>query len=172
VAMLASLLELAVAIGEAGGRDVQWARAALHDAPRLAAATLRENVGPAREVASRLIDVPWVAFLGAGPSEGSARFGAAKLFEGPQILGVATNLEEWAHEEYFVSGEDTPVVVVAPSGASFDRAAEILFELGFIGADVILVSDNPPPAPVRSVLPLAPGLPEEFSPLVAALPLS
>ena len=29
----------------------------------------------------------WAAFLGAGPNEATARFGAAKLFEGPQRLG-------------------------------------------------------------------------------------
>ena len=51
-----------------------------------------------------------------GPNEATARFGAAKLFEGPQQLGVATNLEEWAHEEYFITSAGDPVVLVNPDG--------------------------------------------------------
>jgi glucosamine 6-phosphate synthetase-like amidotransferase/phosphosugar isomerase protein len=84
----------------------------------------------------------------------------------------ATGLEEWAHEEYFVSGAGTPVVMVAPSGASFDRATEILSELQFIGADSVLVSDAVPAIQPRSLIPLSRGLPEELSPILAALPLS
>jgi glucosamine--fructose-6-phosphate aminotransferase (isomerizing) len=94
------------------------------------------------------------------------------LFEGPQKLGVATNVEEWAHEEYFVSGAGTPVFLVAPSGASFDRATEILSELNFIGANPVFMSDQRPPLEPGTFIPLAPGLPEEFSPLLASLPLS
>jgi glucosamine--fructose-6-phosphate aminotransferase (isomerizing) len=83
-----------------------------------------------------------------------------------------TNLEEWAHGEYFVTGAQTPVVVVAPSGASFDRANEILSELDYLKADSVLVSDAIPSARPGTLIPLAPGLPEEFSPILAALPLS
>jgi ribokinase len=171
VAMVAALLRLSLAMGEARGRDVAEARASLDRVPELAGDTLARTLEPARAVAGRLIGRPWVSFAGAGPNEASARFGAAKMFEGPQIMGVATNLEEWAHEEYFVTGAGTPVVMVAPSGASFDRAREILDELAFVGADAVLVSDEPAPAPA-AWLPLAAGLPEEFSPLLAALPLS
>jgi glucosamine 6-phosphate synthetase-like amidotransferase/phosphosugar isomerase protein len=85
---------------------------------------------------------------------------------------VATTIEEWAHEEYFVSGAGTPVFLLAPSGSSFDRAVEILAELNFIGATAIFLSDTRPATEVHTFLPLAPGLPEEFSPLLAALPLS
>lgn len=94
------------------------------------------------------------------------------MFEGPQKLAVATNIEEWAHEEYFVSKADTPVFLIAPSGASFDRATEILSELHFIGAHSIIISDTRPAQSPGMFIPLAPGLPEEFSPLLAALPLS
>ena len=85
---------------------------------------------------------PWVTFLGAGPNEATARFGAAKLLEGPQVLGVSTNVEEWAHEEYFVTDAGAPVVVVSPSGAGHSRTEEILSEIAFIGARAILVSDQ------------------------------
>jgi glucosamine 6-phosphate synthetase-like amidotransferase/phosphosugar isomerase protein len=88
------------------------------------------------------------------------------------MLGVSTNLEEWAHEEYFISGEETPVVLVAPGGASFDRAGEILSELRSIGADSIVISDQRPPIDPSTFIPIAPGLLEAFSPVLTALPLS
>jgi glucosamine 6-phosphate synthetase-like amidotransferase/phosphosugar isomerase protein len=59
----------------------------------------------------------------------------------------------------------------APSGASADRAAEILREIDFIAGRPIVISDRTPCVGAQH-LPLAPGLAEEFSPLLAALPLS
>ena len=147
-------------------------RSPLERVPELARQTLAAADGPVSAVAQRLSQSSWIQFVGAGPNLPSAAFGAAKLFEGPQMLGTVTNLEEWAHGEYFVTRPNTPVVVVAPSGASFDRAGEILSELDFLKADAVLVSDAVPTLQPRTVIPLAPGLPEEFSPLLAALPLS
>ena len=104
VAMVAALLELAAVWGEA--RDTPGATAArdaLRAAPQAAERTIAASLGPSAEAAAALRGHRWVQFVGAGPHESAARFGAAKLFEGPQMLGVATNLEEWAHEEYFVT---------------------------------------------------------------------
>jgi sugar/nucleoside kinase (ribokinase family)/fructoselysine-6-P-deglycase FrlB-like protein len=170
VAMAAALMETAVQMGRSRAGAVE-ARALLATAPEAADVTLARSLGPAREVAERLARHRSVTFIGAGPNEASARFGAAKLFEGPQMLGVATNLEEWAHEDYFVTVAGSPVVMIAPTGASFDRAQEILAELAFVGADVVVVSDREA-AGGPAWLPLAPGLPEEFTPLLSALPLS
>lgn len=170
LAMLAALLELAVLWGELRGGPTQ-ARSLLWQMPDLARQTLTDADEPARLLAERFASHPWITFLGAGPNLATAHFGAAKLFEGPQKLGVATNIEEWAHEEYFVSGPDTPTLLIAPSGASFDRACEILSELRFIGADAAFISDAQPPYEPRTFVPLAESS-EAFSPLLAALPLS
>jgi glucosamine--fructose-6-phosphate aminotransferase (isomerizing) len=144
----------------------------LRNVPDLAEQTLKVANEPAQRVAEQIARHDWVTFLGAGPNLASAQFGAAKLFEGPQKLGVATNIEEWAHEEYFVSSAGTPVFLIAPTGVSFDRAGEILSELNFIGATSVLISDMMLPDTPGTFIPLASGLPEEFSPLLAALPLS
>jgi glucosamine--fructose-6-phosphate aminotransferase (isomerizing) len=168
--MVSALLDLALRWGGARGRDTSAARAVAETLPKLAAETLSANAAVARSAAELLVDRPWVSFLGGGPNEASARFGAAKLFEGPQIMGVATNTEEWAHEEYFVTPPGTPVVVVAPSGAGYSRSEEILSELAFIGARPVVVTDRSPDGVV--VLPLPGGVPEEFSPVLCALPLS
>jgi fructoselysine-6-P-deglycase FrlB-like protein/sugar/nucleoside kinase (ribokinase family) len=172
LAILATLLQLAVVWGEVRGNVVESAKALLWRVPDLTRQTLAETGQPALELAQRLVRHNWLTFLGAGPNMATAQFGAAKLFEGPQKLGVATNIEEWAHQEYFISGAGTPVLLIAPGGAAFDRANEILSELAFIGADATFISDKQPAVTSAPFIPLAPGLPEEFSPLLAALPLS
>ena len=80
-------------------------------------------------------------------------------------------MEEWAHEEYFITRPGDPVVVIAPSGAGRDRAWEILSELQFIRADATVVSDVEPPGRAAH-LRLPTGTPEELSPVLAALPLA
>jgi glucosamine 6-phosphate synthetase-like amidotransferase/phosphosugar isomerase protein len=177
VAMVTALLVLAAELARARGRnaladDVDHA---LRAAPALAAATLRASAEPARATASLIAASDVTTFLGAGPSRASAAFGAAKLFEGPQRYGVVQDLEEWAHEQYFVSNTRTPVVVVAPDGASHDRAGELLAEMAYIDAPSILVSertDDAVAASAGAILPVAPGLPEYASPLLTCLPLA
>lgn len=176
VAMLVALQLVCAELATALGREAEAAavRDALAAAPVLARQTLEESARPAMAVAERWESAPLVTFLGAGPSRATAAFGAAKLFEGPQRIATVQDLEEWAHEEYFISGPTTPVAVVAPAGASFDRAQELLDELAFIEAPVAVVTDDVAAVqrPERIVLPIAAGLPEPFSPILSALPLA
>ena len=118
LAMLMTLFELALSWGAARGRDRSSARTSLERAPTLAADTIARNEEPAAQLAERLANHSVITFVGAGPNEATARFGAAKLLEGPQMRGVATNLEEWAHGEYFVTRDNQAVIVVAPSGTA------------------------------------------------------
>jgi glucosamine--fructose-6-phosphate aminotransferase (isomerizing) len=166
IGMLCTLIELARACG---GADVL--RDACEQLPGLAAKTLDWCQDTAAELAARMRPGRFVTFLGAGPNEATARFGAAKLFEASQQIALATNVEEWAHEEYFITRPGDPVVVVAPAGAARDRAWEILSELEFIRADATVVSDVEPPGGA-AFLRLAAGAPEELSPVLAALPLA
>lgn len=172
LAILLALLDLAIVWGEVRGNNTANMRSLLLTVPSLAQHTLEEVNEPVQSLAERMVKHDWMTFLGAGPNLATASFGAAKLFEGPQKLGVATNIEEWAHEQYFMSGPGTPVFLIAPSGASFDRAGEILSELNFIGADAAFISDTRPQVAPATFIPIVSGLPEEFSPLLTALPLS
>ncbi len=171
LAMLTTLLELSLAWAQARGRSIDAARTALARAPHLIAQAVESCDDPSAALAGRLRRHSAICFIGAGPSDAMARFGAAKLVEGPQMRGLATNLEEWAHGEYFVTREGDPVIVIAPAGAASDRAAEILSELAFIGADSTLITDQPGAVTATTVLKLPAGLPEEFSPLVSSVPL-
>jgi sugar/nucleoside kinase (ribokinase family)/fructoselysine-6-P-deglycase FrlB-like protein len=174
IGMLCTLIELALRTGPAGApaASAEAIRHACAQLPSQAAKTLDWCDGPAAEAAARIASGRFVTFLGAGPNEATARFGAAKLFEGAQQPALATNVEEWAHEEYFITRPRDPVVVIAPSGASQDRAWEILSELLFVRAGVTVVSDVEPPGAAAGHLRLATGAPEELSPLLAALPLA
>lgn len=175
VAMVCTLLRLAGELAQLGGAGDDLIDA-LGRLPDLVATTLRETAYAAPAAADVLLSAPWTAFLGAGPNEATARFGAAKLIEAAQRLGVATNLEEWAHEEYFVTSAGDPVVLINPSGAGHDRGLEILSELAFIGARPIVISDIPPATGMSPGSPLllatANGVPEELSPVTACLPLA
>lgn len=178
-AMLVTLLTLAAELGAHGppGAAGPASRAALsryasdlQRLPTLAEETLRLSKGPAYAAAERLAGARMITFLGAGPNEASAKFGAAKLFEGAQQIALATNVEEWAHEQYFITRPGEPVVLVAPSGASSDRVAEILSELNYIEALPVFVGDQAPPLSALLV-PVA-GIGEELSPVLASIPLS
>lgn len=169
IGMLCTLVDLALRTSPPGGDRA--VRATCGDLPGLASSTLSECDAPAAEVAARMASSRFVSYLGAGPNEATAYFGAAKLFEAPQRVALAVNLEEWAHEQYFITRPGDPVVVIAPSGAAHDRAGEILSELHFLHADAIVVSDVKAPGPA-SQLRLAGGVPEELSPVLAALPLA
>ena len=179
-AMLVTLLTLAAELGANAAADADgraspdavsgYARD-LQRLPKLAEETLRLSEGPAYAAAERMTGARMITFLGAGPNEASAKFGAAKLFEGAQQVALATNVEEWAHEQYFITRPSEPVVLVAPSGASSDRAAEILSELNYIEALPFFVGDQAPPLPAF-LLPVAAGIGEELSPVLASIPLS
>ena len=169
IGMLCTLIDLALRSSRTGGGGA--IRGACEQLPGQAAKTLDWCDAPASGAAARMASARFVTFLGAGPNEATARFGAAKLFEASQQIAVATNIEEWAHEEYFITRPGDPVILVAPAGAAQDRAGEILSELQFVRADATVISDAEPPGRAGH-LRLAAGAPEELSPVLAALPLA
>ena len=114
--------------GDAGPALVAAARAGGPHPGRCRPSRPASRRTPARPAVGRPSSAP-------GRTRRRRRFGAAKLFEGPQQLAVSTNLEEWAHEEYFVTTPGDPVVLVNPSAPRHDRGLEILSELRYVGAD-------------------------------------
>jgi glucosamine--fructose-6-phosphate aminotransferase (isomerizing) len=89
------------------------------------------------------IDTIWT--IGAGPSRGTAQYCAAKYHEQMPINGVCTDLEEWAHLEYFLTlnwGKRSVVMVIAPLGNSFDRAQELVTGIAGAGGRAIVVAES------------------------------
>jgi glucosamine--fructose-6-phosphate aminotransferase (isomerizing) len=89
------------------------------------------------------IDTIWA--IGAGPSQGTARYCAAKFHEQMPINGIPVDLEEWAHLEYFLTlawGRRSVVMVIAPPGNSLDRAQEIVTGIASAGGRAIVVTES------------------------------
>jgi glucosamine--fructose-6-phosphate aminotransferase (isomerizing) len=119
------------------------------------------------------LDTIWA--IGAGPSQGTAQYSAAKFHEQMPINGISGDLEEWAHLEYFLTlkwGARSVVLVLAPPGNSLDRAQEIVRGIAGAGGRAIAIHSGPesdfPEAAVQIVLD---GTVDEWlSPLVYHLP--
>lgn len=165
------------------------ARGVISDAQRraeinvlLSAAEMAQRAaleGPDRlgEILPRLADADRVFYLGAGPSYGTALFGAAKLLEEVPLCTIPQHLEEWAHEQYFLTmmeGSRSRVVVIAPPGASAGRAAEILRSIrenGGVGIGVTSSRENAVLAEATASLVVDGECPEEYTPLPYAVPM-
>lgn len=119
------------------------------------------------------IDTIWA--IGAGPSQGTARYCAAKFHEQMPINGIPVDLEEWAHLEYFLTldwGRRSVVMVIAPPGNSLDRAQELVTGIAGAGGRAIVVTASAaaafPEATARFDLGFAAG--EWISPILYHLP--
>jgi len=179
--LLLALYLLAIGLGQRRGVLTADRAQSLVDELRAMAVPVEGAIAASsdslRDYAARLASdgTETVLFLGAGPNEASALFGAAKLFEGAQLNGVAQNTEEWAHAQYFISGPASRTVLLAPRGRSLDRAIEIATEMRFIGTPFLVITDDAPDrwrALTPEVVALPAGGPEMFSPLLLTVPLS
>jgi glucosamine 6-phosphate synthetase-like amidotransferase/phosphosugar isomerase protein len=149
------------------------ALAEIRRAPGIIEATIEANGAVVREYARSVADASAYYILGGGPSLATTLFMCAKLFEMPQRNGVAVELEEWAHEQYFLTRADTPVLVVAPPGSSLDRAREQMRGARDMGGRVVAICDHEDETTkgmAHVVFPIVGQLPEEFSPLTYCVP--
>jgi glucosamine--fructose-6-phosphate aminotransferase (isomerizing) len=137
------------------------------------AKTIELADAPAAALAAEATLQTPIRILGGGPSYGTALFGRAKLIEAARIPAEACELEEWAHEEYFCTEPGSFTIVVAPPGASADRAVEQLQAVRDIGGKAVVVgpSDASAAAAADLVLPVAGECAEELSPLTHCVPL-
>jgi glucosamine--fructose-6-phosphate aminotransferase (isomerizing) len=146
VATLVALYEVGLALGHRTGRlsdgeTAEWsarldaAVCAIPDAGRAvepAVAALAEEL--------RGADTVWV--IGAGPNRGTAQYAAAKFHEQLPWNGVAQDLEEWAHLQYFLTLQwkaRSVVVVLAPPGNALDRAEELVEGIAGAGGRAVVV---------------------------------
>jgi len=174
-ALYAFALEMGVKRGQltAENKDAQIAtmEAAILALPEMAA---RIEPGVVA-LAEQLSDIDTIWAIGAGPSRGTAQYCAAKFHEQMPINGVACDLEEWAHLEYFLTlnwGPRSVVMVIAPDGNSLDRAQEMVTGINSAGGRAIVVTQGPeltfPPAVARFDLGFQ--MQEWLSPLIYHLP--
>lgn len=116
---------------------------------------------------------PPLVLIGGGPNWGTAHFGVAKLLEAALALGVVQELEEWAHEQYFLTGPRLPSVLIGAEGKLVDRLAPTARAIRGLGAPLALVipegMDVGLDADARWEYPA--GVTESLSPILSKVPV-
>ncbi len=135
--------------------------------------TISDNNALYEELGKAITQDALVLFIGGGPNYGTASFSMAKMIEAARLNAIGQELEEWAHEQYFITDEDTYTFVIAPPGASRDRAREQMYAIREMGSTCIALCD-PDDEQTKSladlVIPVF-GQPDELlSPLVYCVP--
>jgi glucosamine--fructose-6-phosphate aminotransferase (isomerizing) len=175
LASLVGLYALAVRLGQLAGRLDDAAAHTLLGHIGACADTIDRTIAANREdAAAALPDSGLVCIIGGGPNYATALFGMAKFIEAAAYPAVGQELEEWAHEQYFCTSPGTTTIVIAPPGASTDRAREQLQAVRDVGGRALVVcdaSDTHTAALADAVLPIHAPTDELLSPLVTAVPL-
>ena len=168
-------LELGVTRGHIGRDTADTELAAIEESiTRIAAISAAIEPGIIA-LAEQLDGIDTIWTIGAGPSRGTAQYCAAKYHEQMPINGVCTDLEEWAHLEYFLTlnwGRRSVVMVIAPPGNGFDRAQELVTGIAGAGGRAIIVTESPDAAFPEAAARFDLGLPlnEFLSPMIYHLP--
>ncbi len=171
------LLLTAVRIGEVRGH-LDWGAATAVRREILALADAAQRTVDACDQEASALAEEWrdaaeFVFVGGGPNYGTALFCAAKVLEASGDGAVGQDTEEWAHLQFFARTTATPTFFISAGGRDLSRATESALAAKAIGRRVVAVAPASASAlreVVPRLLPLAEGVPEVFSPLLAAIP--
>lgn len=113
-----------------------------------------------------------LVIVGGGPNWATALFATAKLIEAALTVSVPQELEEWAHEQYFVTGPDLPTVLIGARGAAEDRVAATARAIRSIDGECLAVAPATLPglAELANAIWEVPECPEHLSPLLYKVP--
>ncbi len=143
-AQLATLAALAIAMGRARGalaaQEEQRLVRALMECPRLLAEALHTEP-EIDKLAHTLKDARDVLYLGRGVHYPIALEGALKLKELSYIHAEGYAAGELKHGPIALIDEQTPIVVVAPHDALFEKTLSNMQEVAARGGKIILISD-------------------------------
>lgn len=174
VGLYALALRIGAAVGHIGDADLDQHLEAVTACGERVAATIAATRPVVKAVAAGIDPLEPLAIIGGGPNHGTALFGMAKFIEAARHNAVGQELEEWAHEQYFCTGPGSHTFVVAPAGASVDRAREQLRAVRDVGGTAVAIcdpSDDETRMQADSILPAATTTDELLSPIVTAVPL-
>lgn len=173
-AALAVLTAIAAETGEMAGRDMSALRDALQSLPGDIKAILdrQQSLWPE---AVALSQRRRIVLAGAGPNAVTAREGALKIKESSYLTAEGFELETMLHGGLQAVEAGDLAVVIAADGPGLDRTIDAIGALDMIGASVLVINDGriagrlPVSERIRAFS-FAP-VPEELSPLLAAIPL-
>jgi glucosamine--fructose-6-phosphate aminotransferase (isomerizing) len=175
-AQVSALLALAVAAGVQRGRidaetETKLVRELL-EAPRLIAEALLVDA-PIRRIAQEIAKARDVLYLGRGAMYPLALEGALKLKEISYIHAEGYAAGELKHGPIALVDEQTPVVVIAPHDALFEKTASNMQEVAARGGKVVLITDAKGAALAHEVQQVieVPTTESLTAPLVLAVPI-
>ncbi|WBB78463.1 SIS domain-containing protein [Micromonospora sp. WMMD882] len=139
-----TLLLVALRMGRLRGHlseaEVDEITEQMRAAARAVDQTVEICADPADKLAQRFAEHSDVMIVGGGPAHGMALFYGAKTYELARINGNVQHLEEWAHEQFFLTGSTSELLLLAPPGRSSSRAEEILRTAAALGAHCAVVT--------------------------------
>lgn len=175
VATLTMLFAFAAHVGEVRGhrssQESENARGSIRAVAERVADTVERLISPASHLAKETgTSAP--LFIGSGPSYASALFFAAKMYELPRVNASAQLLEEWAHEQYFITNDQTLAFFISPPGRSESRTLELVPVAQQFGARTVAVTESGSrvAAVTDDALAVSGETPEELSPFVYCVP--
>lgn len=175
-ASMLGLYVAAIAIGEKLGHLSPAQSEELVNELRAAADAMAAADAPtlatARAVAASFTPDRTVVIVGGGPNYATAYFGMAKWFESLTRPAHLSQLEEWAHEHYFITNEKTDTIIILPRGAGHDRGLEQASAAREMGSRVIMIAeedDAEAKAAADIFFAMPKGLPERVTPFVFKL---
>lgn len=127
----------------------------------------------AQAYAQAVADIENYTIVGGGPAYAMALFFGAKTYELARVNGAPQELEEWAHEQFFITRDNTQCIFIAPPGRSYSRALELLQTANTMGAHTVVVTDQAGSEAgdlADTVLPVAGSIREEFTALPYCVP--
>jgi glucosamine--fructose-6-phosphate aminotransferase (isomerizing) len=176
-AQLSALAALTIAVGRAKGALSSQEEArlahALMETPRLIAEALKSEAA-IEPIAHDLSHARDVLYLGRGVHYPLALEGALKLKEISYIHAEGYAAGELKHGPIALIDEDTPVVVVAPHDALFEKTLSNMQEVAARGAKLILISDAAGHAAAGDIVThriMAPACDPFVAPIVYSVPI-
>ena len=125
----------------------------------------------ARAVAQTHADRTRCVVLGRGYCYATAREWALKLQEMAQLLAVPYSTADFEHGPMALAERGFAVLAVAPSGPPLDAQRDVLERLrDVLGAQVLVISDDPAARAIDRGLALPPNVPDWLSPVVDIMP--
>lgn len=178
LASLVSLYVVALRAGELTGKLDSAASAAWLEQICRQSAVVTATITACEPAAAQLgtssgVTTP-IHIIGGGPNYATALFGMAKMIEAARVSAVGQELEEWAHEQYFCTDEGTVTMVIAPRGASTNRAREQLQAVRDMHGTAVATcaADDAETAALADVVFPVPGdVDEVLSPIAYCVPL-
>jgi glucosamine--fructose-6-phosphate aminotransferase (isomerizing) len=171
-----ALTALAIAAAAARGKidDAEQARLArvLVEAPRLVGESL-ESEDAIAKLAPEIAKARDVLYLGRGTMCALAYEGALKLKEISYIHAEGYAAGELKHGPIALVDEHTPIIVIAPSDALFEKTASNMSEVMARGGKVVMITDaqGAAHAPAGAHVIVAPTCDAMIAPLVFAAPI-